>query len=113
MIQSERIDEIREFYKAGTERILKAFGEDPKKKVAETITKADLDDQFPIAEYERYSVSSLHKFREDLTKGLKDAELEKANADFVAVTSGLKVFQVVHEGVKDFVFTRKKEVGEK
>jgi len=102
--------EIREFQKAQKDRILGMYNntvEDPK--AAKLITKAEFDEQFPADKFEAYSVQSLTKFREDISKaeGIDDKDLA-----FKKATSDLKHFVVSNEGKQTIVFVREKEKGE-
>lgn len=104
-IESTTADDIKDYQKAKKEQIVKAFGmaED---KNAKLITKAEFEEQFPKEGHEIYSLSSLDKFRKELSKA------EGSDALFKEATKGLKSFVVEGDGKKAIVFVRKKEAGE-
>lgn len=103
-IETESAQEIKNHQKAKKDQILKSFGVSPKE--ARLITKAELDEQYPKETYERYSLSTIHKFRTDLMKA-------EGGSDelFKEATRGLESF-VMEGDKKAIVFVRKKEGGE-
>lgn len=104
-IESIAANDIKDYQKAKKEQILKAFGtvED---KSAKLITKAEFEEQFPKEGHEIYSLSSLDKFRKELSKA------DDSDGLFQEATKGLKSFVVEGDGKKAIVFVRKKEKGE-
>ena len=90
-------------------RILESFNQaGPSPKTATVITKAEFDEKFPEQQWERYTLASLHKFRQDIQK----SEVENKDEIFKKATSDLKSFIVHNEDKKVIVFARKKESGE-
>lgn len=109
MSEVHRIQEIREYQNKRNAQIYNSFvntGEDSR--LPELISKADFQANYPLEQYEVYSLASIQKFREELMKA--EGYTDEA---FVEATKGLKSFVVQHEGKKVITFARKKEVGEK
>lgn len=109
-MEIEAFAHIKAAQKEQKERIWNNFAhETPKQDGAELITKALLDEQYPESGWERYSLPSLTKFREELTKaeGVNDP-----NTAFVEATKDLKHLMLVHEGKQAPIFVRKKVKGE-
>lgn len=101
---------IKAAQKEQRQRIWDNFAhETPKEGGAELITKALIDEQYPESEWERYSLPSLNKFREELTKaeGVSDP-----NVAFVEATKDLKHLLLADGGKQVPVFVRKKVKGE-
>lgn len=91
-------------------RILDSFKQAaPNPKLALAITKAELDEKYPESAWERYTLQSLHRFRQDIQKA-EDVE-DKEDA-FKKATADLKPFIVHGDGKKVITFLRKKEAGE-
>lgn len=104
------INEIKKDQADRKAQILSAFKNvenDPR--AATVITKADFEDQYPEAKFERYSLSSLTKFREELNKS---EDVDNKDAAFVEATKDFKHFLVVHNGVRAAMFVREKVSGE-
>lgn len=104
-IESITADDIKDYQRAKRQQIVKAFGVEEEKS-AKLISKAEFEEQFSKESHEIYSVSSLDKFRKELSKA------EGSDALFKEATKGLKSFVVESEGKKAIVFVRKKEIGE-
>lgn len=103
------VEKIQQHKSEQKARIYKSFAEsDEDSKNAKLITKADFESNFPLEQYEVYSLGSIQKFRDDLQKSENYSD-----EMFKAATKGLEHFIVQHEGNKVIMFTRKKEVGEK
>lgn len=110
--QGSNLDNIKEFQRTQKLRLVGQYiqkAEDEANKGAKLITKAEFDEQFPEKTYERYSLQSITKFREELTKAEDITDPEDA---FVKATKDLKHFVVQSEGNKAILFVRKKESGE-
>lgn len=104
------INEIRKDQEDRKAQILSAFKNvenDPK--VATVISKADFESQYPEAQFERYSLKSLTKFREELNKS---EDVDNKDAAFIEATKDFKHLLVVHSGAKAPMFVRKKVSGE-
>lgn len=109
-IELSNAEDIKQYQKAKKAQIWETFnkaGENPRE--ATLITKAELDEQYPDESFERYSIGSLSKFRQDLVKaeGVQDKD-----AAFKEATKGLLPFVVQDGQKKAIVFVRKKEEGE-
>ena len=111
MIRLSSQDDIESARRAQKVRILDSFHQaTPNPKTALAITKAEFDEKYPEAEWERYSLANLHKFRQDIQKA---EDIENKDEIFKSMTADLRPFIVHNEGKKVIVFTRKKEAGEK
>lgn len=109
MENSPTFDGIRAYQKEQRARILESYEQSDvdESGLATVITKADFEAKYPATEYERFKLSDVHKFRQELQKGEGYSD-EK----FAEITKDLKHF-VVHEGGKRIIaFTRKKVAGE-
>lgn len=102
----ENIEKQRELQKA---RIRGIFKEATEEKGASIIAKSEFEAQYPDAQYERYSVQSLTKFRDELNKS---EDVEDKDAAFKEATKDFKHFLVVEKGQKVPMFVRKKISGE-
>jgi hypothetical protein len=103
-----RVKQINEHNDARKQRIYDAFVKselDPK--APQLISKADFEAQFPLEEYELYTLSSMVKIREDMQKA--DDYSDEA---FQNAVKGVQSFVVQHEGKSAVAFVRKKEAGE-
>jgi formylmethanofuran dehydrogenase subunit E len=76
---------------------------------ARVITKAEMETEFPPAQYEYYPLAAVHKFRQEL---MKAEGVEDKDGAFRDATAGLQSFVVQNEGKKTIVFVRKKETEE-
>lgn len=108
MIQFANQHEIDNHSKEQRAKIYDSYIQTGKRKEAVAITKAQLEEEYPQSQWERYSLQSLHKFRTELMKGGD----ENADETFKQATSDLKHFVVHHDGKKTMLFLRKKEQGE-
>lgn len=105
MIHLSTQEDIDGFQKAQKERILASFNheEDPKK--VKLVTKDEFEKSHPADQFEIYSLSALHKFRQDL---LKADGVSEPEAVFRQATSDLKAWMVTDMGKKNLMFTKKK-----
>jgi hypothetical protein len=101
------IEKAKEERKARILQSFKEAGDDPRS--ASPITKADFEAQYPESGYERYSLVSVHKFREDL---MKSEEIQNKDEAFKNATKDLKSHIVHGSDSKVIMFTRKKVAGE-
>lgn len=90
-------------------RIYDSYVQSGRRQEATPISKAELDKQYPSAQWERYSLQSVHKFRTDL---IKAEGVEDKDAAFKEAVKDLKSFIVHDGGKKAIVFVREKERGE-
>lgn len=110
-IEMDAANEVKKHQESKKKQIRDTFNMEVEGKVARLITKAELEELYPTGTFERYSLVSLNKFRQDIMK----AEGVEGNKDeiFKAATKGLQSFVVEGEGKdKAIVFVRKKEAGE-
>jgi hypothetical protein len=104
------VNDIKEYQKNQRAQIYDSFknaGDDARS--ALLITKSEFEVKFPTDQYERYSLSAVHKFREDISKS---EEVTDKDAAFKDATKDLKSYVVTNEGKKAIVFVRKKIAGE-
>lgn len=101
--------EIDAHRKAQRAKIYDSYVQSGGRETATPITKAELDEQYPVDKFERYTLQALHQFRSDL---IKAEGVEDKDGAFKEATKDLKPFIVHHEGKKNIVFVRPKESGE-
>lgn len=108
VIQLSNHDEIIDHQRSQRAKIAAAYNQDDDR-IAKLITKAEFDEQFPGDRWERYSLQSVNKFREDICKveGIEDPDdaFKKATSDF-------KPYVITDGDSKAIVFVRQKEVEE-
>lgn len=109
MAQGSNIDHIKEFQKTQKLRLVGQYIEKAEQGSAKLITKAEFDTQFPEQSFERYSLQSITKFREELTKA---EGVENPEDAFIQATKDLRHYVVQSQGNNAIIFVRKKEVGE-
>lgn len=85
------------------------YGAFNKGKVATPITKDEFDQEYPVNQFERYSLDALDKFRNDIAKA---EDVEDKEGAFKKATEDLAPHLVYNEGKKYIVYTRKKQTGE-
>lgn len=111
MAQDSNIDRIKEFQKTQKLRLVGQYIQKAEESTgtAKLITKAEFDEQYPEKSFERYSLQSVNKFREEL---MKAEGVDNPEDAFIKATKDLKHFVVQSEGNKAILFVRKKEAGE-
>lgn len=110
VIQLSNHDEIRDHQRSQRAKIVAAYNQDDQSdKAAKLITKAEFDEQFPGDKWERYSLQSVNKFREDICKA---EGIEDPDDAFKKATSDLKPYVITDGDSKAIVFVRQKEVEE-
>lgn len=110
IIQLSNHEDIQSHQKAQRAKIVDAYNRSvDSEKTALLITKGEFDEQYPADKFERYSLQSVTKFREDINKA---DDIEDKDDAFRKATADLKHFVVTEGERKAIVFVRQKESGE-
>lgn len=110
MIHFANQHEIDAHNKSQRAKIYDSYVQSGGRDTATAITKAELDEQYPADQWERYTLQALHQFRSDL---MKAEGVDDKDGAFKEATKDLKSFVVHHDGKKNIVFVgRKEEAGE-
>lgn len=75
---------------------------------ARLITKAEMEEDYPLDQFEYYPLSAIHKFRQEI---LKADDVEDKDGAFKEATAGLQSFVVQNGKEQSIVFVRRKEAG--
>lgn len=101
---------IREHQRAKKAQIYNSFKQavDPSK-LAQPISKAEFEEQFPVEKFELYTLTAVDQFRQEI---LKAEDVTDKDGAFQKATEDLKPFIVHGEGKRVIMFTREKQKGE-
>lgn len=105
MIHLGTEENIENFKKSQKSRILAVYGVKPNENTAEALVKAEFDEKYPVDKYEIYSIQSLDKFRQDITKS---ETIEDKDAFFKSAVQDLKPILVYNNGKRELLCVKKK-----